>query len=76
MVARPQVGDAGPHALHDARALVAQDHGVGRVAAGAVHAVEAAVADTGRHHLHVDLAGARRVEVDVIDHQRLAGLDE
>ncbi len=69
---REPAAGRGAERLDDAGALVADDdRQPRRQVAG--HVVQVAVADAGRLDAHEHLAGARRVELDVLDRQRLAG---
>ena len=65
--------DAGPDLDDDARALMAEDRREQALGIGAGERVFVGVADAGGLDLDQHLAGARAVEIDGFDGQRLAG---
>ena len=71
VIPRLQSVHARSHLLDDAGALVPQHDGkLGRV--DPLGDVEVGVADTARRHPHEHLAGLRRVELELLDDERLA----
>jgi hypothetical protein len=73
VVAGLDVGHARSHFLHDARRLVAEDHGQ-RELPVAVHDVPVAVADPRGLDTHARLARLRSLLLEVHDLQRLVRL--
>src|ERR687897_176550 len=71
MVAGGHVRDALPHRLDHAGALVAEHHRHAAGAEVAVGEVQVGVADAGGGDAHEQLAGARRVELELLHGERL-----
>ncbi len=74
MVSGNDVCDAVSHRLHDACALVPHHRGPLARAEVAVREANVGVADADRGDAHEHLARLRRVEIDVLDRDRVAGL--
>ena len=75
VIAGLHVRHAGADLLDDASALVPEDRRQGR-RVDPLHDVEVGVADAARRHAHEDLAVPRRVELHLLDHERLVELVE
>ena len=75
VVARLDAGHAGADLLHDARALVTEDQRRPQRPV-ASRGMEIAVTDARGFDFDEDFAGARRVELDILDRQWLAALPE
>ncbi len=75
MITRHHRGDALADFLDDARALVTEDDGRFHREV-ALHHVEIAVADAGRHHPHRDFPRARWQNLYGLEHERFLGLIE
>ena len=65
--------DALADGLDDTGALVTEDGGEGTLRVGAGERVGVGVAETGVGDLDADLAGARRLHLDLLDGHGLAG---
>ena len=75
MVADPQL-DPGPDLLDDAGSFIAEHDRHRHARPRAVGGVQAGVADAAGGHAHADLARARRLQLDVLDLQRRALLEQ
>ena len=73
MVAGRERRHAGADLDHDARALVSEDRREEPLGIGARERVGVGVTDAGRLDLDQHLAGARPVELDGLDGERLSG---
>ena len=76
VVAGLELTNARSHALDRARALVAQHDGHGHPFPASVGGVETAVADAARGHPHEHFTLARPLEVELLDPERRALLEE
>src|SRR5205823_7867229 len=74
VVAGSEARDAGPDLLDHPAALVAEDGGEEARRIAPAHGVGVRVADAGRDQADQALAGPRALEVDLVDHERLARL--
>ena len=75
MIARLDVRYPGPDLLDDSRALV-PEHGRHRSRVNASRRVQIGVADTARSHADEELPLPRRIELELLDHERSAVLVE
>ena len=74
MIARRDARDARADLLDDTTALVAEHRGKESRRVAAAHRVRVRVAHARRHEPHEALAGARPLEVDLVDLERAARL--